>query len=117
MPLFLDQLERRKPLTLTHPEMTRFMMSIPQAIELIMRAAKWAIGGEVFIFKMPAVRLGDLKDAVVELYAEEFGYSPESFETKIIGVRPGEKMYEELLSHLKSPNSHLKRKICLFWVR
>lgn len=93
LPLFIRQIREEKRLTLTHPEMTRFFMSVSQAVELVFRAVRLMQGGEVFVLKMPAVRMGDLAEELIALLAPG-----ESVVIEEIGVRPGEKMHEELFS-------------------
>ncbi len=95
VPLFEKQIARGGPLTLTDPLMTRFFMDADRAADLILES--WAIsrGGETFVFKMPILEVGDLARAVIE-------NSGEAVETSIIGLRPGEKMYEELMSEEES---------------
>ncbi|HUT00006.1 MAG TPA: polysaccharide biosynthesis protein [Candidatus Thermoplasmatota archaeon] len=98
IPLFEEQIRQKKPITITNPEMTRFMMSVSDTIELVFKATLLAKGGEVFILKMPVVRLGDLVDVIIETYAEKYRYKKETIEKRIIGLRPGEKMFEELMT-------------------
>jgi FlaA1/EpsC-like NDP-sugar epimerase len=69
IPLFRDQIAKGGPLTITHPEMTRFFMSIPQAVKLVFSAAELMKGGELFILKMPAARVGDIADVLIEVLA------------------------------------------------
>ncbi len=78
--------------------MTRFFLSIPQAVSLVFKAMRRMVGGEIFILKMPVLRMGDLAEAVIERFAPEHGHEPSAVERKIIGVRPGEKMYELLMT-------------------
>ncbi len=98
IPLFEEQIRQKKPITITNADMTRFMMSISDTIELVFKATFMAKGGEIFILKMPVVRLGDLVDIVIDTYTEKYHYAKESIEKKIVGLRPGEKMYEELMT-------------------
>jgi UDP-N-acetylglucosamine 4,6-dehydratase/5-epimerase len=98
IPLFEDQIRQKKPITITNPEMTRYMMSLSDTIELVFKATLLAKGGEVFILKMPVVRLGDLIDVIIETYAEKYHYKKEAVEKRTIGLRPGEKMFEELMT-------------------
>lgn len=104
IPLFLKQIQRGDALTITDPEMTRFIMSIDKAVDLILKAGEIARSGEIFILKMPSLRIQDLADAMREDYAPEFGYKPENISLKIIGKRPGEKTHEELFSSAESEN-------------
>lgn len=98
IPLFAKQIKKGGPVTVTDPEMTRFMMSIPQAVNLVFKATKMARGGEIFIFKMPVVKLGDLAQVMVEILAPRYGYKPEDIQITTIGIRNGEKMYEHLMN-------------------
>jgi UDP-N-acetylglucosamine 4,6-dehydratase len=102
IPLFEEQIRQKKPVTITNPEMTRFMMSLSDTIELVFKATLLAKGGEVFILKMPIVRLGDLVDVIIETYAEKYHCKKESIEKRTIGLRPGEKMFEELMTESES---------------
>ncbi len=87
-----NQLLRGEKITITDRSMTRFFMSIPESVRMILDAAKYAEKGETFIFKMPAVRIGDLADTFLELKGYETDYY------RIIGSGAGEKMHEELIS-------------------
>lgn len=98
VPLFREQIKKGGPLMVTDPTMTRFVMGIPQAVELVLRAAEVAQGGEIFVFKMPVLRVGDLAEAMIEELAPEYGHSPGSIKIKIVGGRPGEKNFEELMT-------------------
>ena len=98
IPLFEEQIRQKKPITITNPEMTRFMMSVSDTIELVFKTTLLAKGGEVFVLKMPVVRLGDLVDVIIETYAEKYHHKKEAIEKRIIGLRPGEKMFEELMT-------------------
>ena len=98
IPLFKQQIKSGGPVTITDPTMTRFMMSISQAIDLVLISLEMAQGGEVFIFKMPTVNVSDLAEVLIEELAPGFGYSPEDIGIEIIGIKPGEKMYEELMT-------------------
>ncbi len=98
IPLFMKQIQKGGPVTVTDPSMTRFMMSKKQAISLIFKCARIAKGGETFILKMPVARIGDLASVLVQETAQKFGMPPESIKTKIIGLKPGETFYEELMT-------------------
>jgi FlaA1/EpsC-like NDP-sugar epimerase len=97
IPLFKEQIRSGKPITLTDRRMTRFMMSIPQAATLVLKAAEYARGGELFILKMPSLNILDLAEVLIEDYEKTYGVK---FEQGIreIGIRPGEKLYEELMT-------------------
>jgi len=92
VPLFINQIKNNKKITITDPTMTRFTITMNQALDAIFRALKNGIGGEVFVPKLDAYRLGDLKDAIIELLDAKN-------ETEIISVRVGEKLHESLLSN------------------
>lgn len=98
IPLFKKQIMQGGPVTVTHPDMTRFVMSIPQAVHLAMDAAEKAKGGEIFILKMPAFRIIDLARVMVEQLAVAAGKRPENIKTEMIGLRPGEKLHEDLMT-------------------
>lgn len=106
MPLFERQIRNGGPLTVTDLEMTRFIMTIPRAVELVFKATEIARGGEIFIFKMPVIKLGDLADVMIEQYAPKYGYRPESIKMEIIGIRDGEKKYEHLLNEEESRSAY-----------
>ena len=91
VPLFMKQISNNKKITMTDPTMTRFTITMNQALEAIFRALKTGNGGEVFVPKLEAYRLGDLKDAIVELLNAKN-------ETEIISVRIGEKFHESLIN-------------------
>jgi FlaA1/EpsC-like NDP-sugar epimerase len=82
------------------------MMSIPKAVELVLKSAEMAKGGEIFIFKMPALRIGDLAEVMIQESAPEYGYAPNEIEIKNIGKRPGEKLYEELMIEEEAENAY-----------
>jgi FlaA1/EpsC-like NDP-sugar epimerase len=98
-PIFKRQIESGGPVTITSPNMTRFVMSISEAVSLILKAAKMAEGGEIFILKMPAVRIKDLARVMIQELAAKNGYDSKKIELEIIGSRAGEKLYEELFTN------------------
>jgi FlaA1/EpsC-like NDP-sugar epimerase len=98
VPLFVKQIEAGGPVTLTDPSMTRFIMTLEEAASLVMESVHVAQGGEVFVMKMPAVRIEDLAHELIRRLAPRHGRDPGGIELRTIGVKPGEKMYEELLS-------------------
>jgi UDP-N-acetylglucosamine 4,6-dehydratase len=91
IPLFIQQLGEGKPLTVTDPAMTRFLMSLEESVDLVLFAFKHARQGDIFVQKAPASTVADLAQALKELF------SPKA-EVRIIGTRHGEKLYESLLS-------------------
>jgi FlaA1/EpsC-like NDP-sugar epimerase len=98
LPTFMQQIRSGNPITLTSPEMSRFVMTSEEAVSLVTRSAEIAQGGEVFVTKMPIMRIIDVAEALKRLYAPKCGRDPETVEINIVGKRPGEKLYEELLS-------------------
>lgn len=98
VPVFLNQIREGGPVTVTDPEMTRFIMPIDEAAKLVLEAHDRMTSGEVFVLKMPTFRVGTLAEAMVEEYASEFGYTSDEIEVDIIGARPGERVHEKLIS-------------------
>lgn len=98
VPLFRQQIKDGGPVTITDKNMTRFMMTIPEAVKLVLKAAEVAQGGEIFILKMPVLRIIDLAEVMIEELSEGFGYKPGQIKIKFVGAGAGEKMNEELLT-------------------
>jgi FlaA1/EpsC-like NDP-sugar epimerase len=98
IPIFRNQISKGGPVTLTDKNMTRFVMSVQESVRLIIDSAEQAKGGEVFVTKMPVIRIEDLAIAMIEELAPVYGRKPEDIEIVEIGSKPGEKLYEELMS-------------------
>lgn len=98
IPIFKEQIKKGGPVTLTDPEMTRFIMSIKEAVQLVINSAEIAFGGYVYITKMPVIKIKDLAEVMIEDLAPVYGHKPEDIKINIIGTKPGEKLYEELMS-------------------
>jgi len=102
VPLFLRQIERGGPVTVTHPEVVRYFMSIPEAVQLVMQAGSMATGGDVFVMDMgEPVRIVDLARTMIAMsgLSERTPENPRGdIEISYVGLRPGEKLYEELFA-------------------
>lgn len=97
IPLFEKQMADGGPLTLTHPDITRFFMTIPEACQLVQEAGVMGKGGEIFVFDMgKSVKIIDLAKRMIKLKGYRY---PEDIDIRIVGLRPGEKIYEELLAN------------------
>jgi FlaA1/EpsC-like NDP-sugar epimerase len=95
IPKFKDQIAKGGPITVTHPEITRYFMSIPEAAQLVMQAAQMGKGGEIFVLDMgEPVKIFDLANDMIRLS----GLNADDIKIEYTGLRPGEKLYEELLA-------------------
>ncbi len=111
IPRFLKQIKEGGPITVTHPDITRFFMTIPEACQLVLEASVLGKGGEIFLFDMgKAVRILDLAKNLIQSTGYTVG---RDIEIKFTGLRPGEKLYEELLLDVENnkPTHHPKIKI------
>ena len=111
IPLFKKQIEKGGPVTVTHPEITRYFMTIPEACQLVLEAGSMGAGGEIYIFDMgESVKIIDVARKMIKLSGLELG---KDIQIEISGLRPGEKLYEELLSDAENtlPTHHPKIKI------
>jgi FlaA1/EpsC-like NDP-sugar epimerase len=96
--IFQEQIKNGGPVTVTDKGMTRFIMTISRAVQLVLQGAKLACGGEVMVTKMEAIAIFDLAKAMINLLAPYYNYDLSSIKIKFIGAKPGEKLYEELMS-------------------
>ncbi|WP_100615824.1 nucleoside-diphosphate sugar epimerase/dehydratase [Confluentibacter citreus] len=111
IPLFKKQIEKGGPITLTHKDITRYFMTIPEASQLVLEAGTMGKGGEIFIFDMgESVKIYDLAKNMIKLSGFKY---PEEMEIKITGLRPGEKLYEELLANGENTLSTYHKKILI----
>jgi FlaA1/EpsC-like NDP-sugar epimerase len=111
IPLFKKQIEKGGPVTVTHPEITRYFMTIPEACQLVLEAGCMGEGGEIYIFDMgESVKIIDVARKMIKLSGLELG---KDIQIEISGLRPGEKLFEELLSDAENtlPTHHSKIKI------
>lgn len=108
IPLFKKQIEKGGPLTVTHKDITRYFMTIPEASQLVLEAGSMGNGGEIFIFDMgECVKIFDLAKNMIKLSGLSY---PHDIDIEITGLRPGEKLYEELLANGENtmPTYHKK---------
>lgn len=108
IPLFKKQIDKGGPLTVTHKEVTRYFMTIPEASQLVLEAGAMGDGGEIFIFDMgESIKIYDLAKNMIKLSGLRY---PEDIDIKISGLRPGEKLFEELLANGENtmPTYHKK---------
>ncbi len=98
IPLFNKQIKNGGPVTVTDPEMTRFVLSMSEALELVTKSIELAHGGEIFILKMPAIKIGILAKVMVDELASNYGYKPSDIRIKEIGIKAGEKFHEDLMT-------------------
>ncbi|WP_298555633.1 nucleoside-diphosphate sugar epimerase/dehydratase [uncultured Algibacter sp.] len=111
IPLFKKQIEAGSSLTLTHKDITRYFMTIPEASQLVLEAGTMGKGGEIFIFDMgESVKIYDLAKNMIKLSGLRY---PEDIDIKITGLRPGEKLYEELLANGENTLSTYHKKILI----
>lgn len=98
IPLFKRQIAAGGPVTLTDSDMTRFIMTLIDAVSLVMESVFLARGGEVFVTKMPVIRIADLASVMIEELAPSYGFDPQRIKIELIGSKAGEKFYEELMN-------------------
>lgn len=102
IPLFKEQILVNKKITVTQSNMTRFMMTLSQATNLTIKALQEAKGGEIFVLKMPVITLGNLASVVIEETCKKYGFEVDEIIIEEIGLRQGEKIYEELMTYDES---------------
>jgi FlaA1/EpsC-like NDP-sugar epimerase len=102
IPVFVDNLLHHRPLRVTDYGVTRFIIEIPEAIELVMKATEYAWGGEIFILKMKAFRLADLVDVTVNRIAPRLNVKPSDVRIEVTGLVKGEKLHEDLINGIEA---------------
>jgi len=112
---FKEQIERGGPVTVTHPNITRYFMTIPESCQLVLEAGSMGNGGEIFVFDMgQSITIADLAKKMIRLY----GFIPNiDIDIKYTGLRPGEKLYEELLNDGENTSHTYHKKILIAKVR
>lgn len=115
IPLWIDQIRKGNPITLTEPKMTRFIMSLEEAVDLVLFAFEHGQNGDILVQKAPACTIQTQAEAVVELFKQQYGCAlnpgtlehlePANPEIRVIGIRHGEKMYETLLTDEECANA------------
>lgn len=106
IPLFSQQIRNGGPLTLTHERMTRFFLTYDDVFDLITQAVEKTQGGEVFVYKMPAIRIEDLAEAMIEVLAPRYDYEPSEIDIELIGRRPGETFHEEVMTERETNRAY-----------
>ncbi len=107
LPLWREQIRQGGPVTLTHADMRRFFMTVPNAAQLVLEAAARAQGGEIFVMRMKAVRIQDLCEVMIEELAPKAGLKAEDIAIRIIGITPGEKLDEDLITPGEAVHAYL----------
>lgn len=102
IPLFKKQILEQRKITVTNHNMSRFMMTLTEAVKLTMQAARQSVGGELFVLKMPVIKLKDLAEITTEETCKVIGIDKNEIDIQTIGLRSGEKMYEELMTEEES---------------
>lgn len=106
IPLFKKQIAEQGKVTVTNGKMSRFMMSVSDAVKLTMEAGMSAKGGEIFVLKMPVILLNDLVEVVIEETCKKCNIPVNEIRVEEIGLRPGEKMFEELMSEEEAETAY-----------
>ena len=115
IPLFKKQIDKGGPLTVTHEDITRYFMTIPEACQLVLEAGAMGKGGEIYVFDMgESIKIFDLAINMIQLSGLRY---PEDIDIEISGLRPGEKIYEELLANGENTLPTYNEKIMIAKVR
>ena len=106
IPLFVSQIKTNNPLTITDPNMTRFLMSLDESVDLVLHAFKYGKPGDLFVQKAPAATIHNLANSIMKIFKTKVPI-------KIIGTRHGEKLYESLLTREELAKAKAKESIML----
>jgi UDP-N-acetylglucosamine 4,6-dehydratase/5-epimerase len=106
IPVYIDNLLHGNPLEVTNPDVTRFVMEISDAVNLVIKATDFALGGEIFILKMKAFKLGDLVDVITQRIALRLNVKKENIKFNYSGLNRGEKLHEDLVSATEASRMH-----------
>ena len=99
IPIFVDNLLNKNPITITNPDVTRFIMKTTDAVKLVIKATEYAKGNDIFILKMKAFKLGDLLNVLINRIAPKLNISKKEIKVNTVGLVPGEKLHEELINN------------------
>ena len=114
IPLFIKQIKAGGPITLTDKNMTRFIMTLKEATKLVLDSLFLGKGGEVFVTKMPVIKIIDLAEIMIEVISPKYDLDPKKIDIKTIGKRPGEKIYEELTNNEEMRRTiEMKKYLCI----
>jgi FlaA1/EpsC-like NDP-sugar epimerase len=106
IPVLIEEMMRKRRISITSPDVTRFIMRISDAVKLVLDATLYARGGEIFVLKMKAFKLSDLVDVLINYVAPKFGIRSEEIKVNIMGILPGEKLHENIIDELEVPYLH-----------
>lgn len=106
IPLIKKQIKEGYSVTLTSDKMKRFFLSIPEAVNLVLKTCSTTKGGEIFVLKMPIINIKDLMEVLIEEFSPKVGKKPSEINIKQIGLRPGEKLDETLISKIELENCY-----------
>jgi FlaA1/EpsC-like NDP-sugar epimerase len=101
IPVFIDNIISKKTISITDPNVTRFILEIPDAVRLVIKATKYTSGGDIFILKMKAFRLGNLLDVILDKIIPRLGISRSDLRIETIGLTCGEKIHEDLINYVE----------------
>jgi len=106
IPVLIEEMIRKRQVSITNPHVTRFIMKISDAVKLVLNATQHAKGGEIFVLKMKAFKLSDLVDVLVNYVAPKVGVRSEEIKVNVTGLVPGEKLHENIVDELEVPYLH-----------